>query len=344
MEPDNPPSLPATPSVNPSLAPPATPQFAGLPEKPDTAIQHIFLGPHGIRAGWRAGAFLLLFLIFSMVFAIPIVAIFGEFNAKNFTPMAGIADKLLQLLPMLAAWAVMALIEQRKPGMYFLADRRPISHSATGAVCGFAMLSLLVGGLFAGHWATLGPPEMAGRSVAVTAATWAIVFLMTALFEEGAFRCYLLFTLTQGFGGGKRGFWTAAALLSVIFGGIHLFNSDESAVGILCAMLMGFVFCVSVRLTGSAWWAIGFHAAWDWAETFFYGTADSGIVSRGHWLTTIPMGNRLWSGGSTGPEGSLLFLPTVMLILALLFLLYRRGRTAIPVGGKNSLENGPVAG
>ena len=121
-------------------------------------------------------------------------------------------------------------------------------------------------------------------------------------------------------------FWQAAWAGSAGFGFIHTFNSGENWIGILAASMIGFVFCVSVWLTGSAWWAIGCHSAWDWAETYFYGTADSGLVARGHLLTTSTSGASLWSGGTDGPEGSLLVLPVVLLLLLILFLQYGRNR------------------
>jgi hypothetical protein len=122
----------------------------------------------------------------------------------------------------------------------------------------------------------------------------------------------------------RSGFWQAAWVTSTLFGLIHTGNGGENWVGIFAAAFIGFVFCVSVWLTGSAWWAIGCHAAWDWAETFFYGTADSGLQPRGHYLTTSPAGNALWSGGADGPEGSLLVIGAILLLLALLLALYRR--------------------
>jgi len=127
------------------------------------------------------------------------------------------------------------------------------------------------------------------------------------------------------------GFWQAAWVTSTIFGYIHLGNKGENWIGIFSAALIGFVFCVSVRVTGSAWWAIGCHAAWDWAETYFYGTADSGMVATGHYLTTTPSGNVLWSGGADGPEGSLLVLGVILLLLAALLVIYGRKRNAGPV-------------
>jgi uncharacterized protein len=124
----------------------------------------------------------------------------------------------------------------------------------------------------------------------------------------------------------SAGFWQAAWVTSTFFGFAHTGNNGENWIGIFTAGFIGFVFCVSVRLTGSAWWAIGCHAAWDWAETYFYGTADSGLVATGHYLATAPAGNALWSGGADGPEGSLLVLPVTILLLFFIVLVYGRRR------------------
>ncbi|MGB9407037.1 MAG: CPBP family intramembrane glutamic endopeptidase [Terracidiphilus sp.] len=127
----------------------------------------------------------------------------------------------------------------------------------------------------------------------------------------------------------RAGFWQAAWVTSTLFGFIHTPNPGESWIGIFAAALIGFVFCVSIYVTGSAWWAIGCHAAWDWAETYFYGTADSGMVASGHYLTTSPSGNALWSGGADGPEGSLLVIGVILLLLAALLVIYGRKKTAL---------------
>ena len=120
------------------------------------------------------------------------------------------------------------------------------------------------------------------------------------------------------------GFWQAAWVTSTLFGFVHTGNNGENWIGIFAAAAIGFVFCVSVWVTGSAWWAIGCHSAWDWAETFFYGTADSGFAAKGHFLITSPTGNPLWSGGADGPEGSLLALGVILLLLLFLLIFYGR--------------------
>jgi CAAX protease family protein len=131
----------------------------------------------------------------------------------------------------------------------------------------------------------------------------------------------------------QSGFWQAAWVTSTFFGFGHTSNNGENWIGIFAAAFIGFVFCVSVKVTGSAWWAIGCHQAWDWAETYFYGTADSGFVAKGHFLSTSTTGNPLWSGGTDGPEGSLLVIFVSLLLLVALVAIYGRKKpesTALP--------------
>jgi membrane protease YdiL (CAAX protease family) len=130
----------------------------------------------------------------------------------------------------------------------------------------------------------------------------------------------------------SSGFWQAAWITSTLFGFVHTGNNGENWIGIFAAGAIGFVFVVSIRVTGSAWWAIGCHAGWDWAETYFYGAIDSGNVATGHYLTTSPAGNPLWSGGNDGPEGSVLVLGVILLLLIAVIAIYgHRKAVALPV-------------
>ena len=124
------------------------------------------------------------------------------------------------------------------------------------------------------------------------------------------------------------GFWYAAWVTSTLFGFVHTGNGGENPVGIFQAAFVGIIFCISIKLTGSAWWAIGCHAGWDWAQTYFYGTPDSGMVGQGHLLNSTITGNPFWSGGADGPEGSILGVAALLLMLGWLLLSYGRGSAA----------------
>jgi membrane protease YdiL (CAAX protease family) len=170
-----------------------------------------------------------------------------------------------------------------------------------------------------------------GRSALRYGLIWLGGFLLVGLLEESARSGYLQFTLTRGLSGIYRrlfgathanalAFWTAATILSFLFGYDHRANPGESPLGLLSAGLAGFLFCLSLWRTGSLWWAIGFHASWDWAQSFLYGVADSGLMVQGHLFATHPVGRPYLSGGLTGPEGSLYLLPVILLAVAIIVL------------------------
>jgi uncharacterized protein len=138
------------------------------------------------------------------------------------------------------------------------------------------------------------------------------------LFEEFLLRGYSQFTLTRGVG-----FWPAALALSCAFGLIHLKNDEEHWPGLLAAAFIGLFFCLTLRRTGNLWFAVGFHAAWDWGETFFYSVPDSGMTAPGHLLSSSLHGPAWLSGGSVGPEGSILCFLVIALVWILFAKIYR---------------------
>jgi membrane protease YdiL (CAAX protease family) len=70
----------------------------------------------------------------------------------------------------------------------------------------------------------------------------------------------------------------------------------------------GMLMCWCLWRTGNMWFGIGNHAAWDCAETFFFGTPDSGMKPLQALLSPSFHGPKLLSGGTAGPEGSILVL------------------------------------
>jgi membrane protease YdiL (CAAX protease family) len=181
---------------------------------------------------------------------------------------------------------------------------------AAGVAGGFLALSLLIALLFAAGAAEMQTRDLRGAvPIAAWGGYWLVFFIFVGFFEEMLTRGYPLFAVSQGIG-----FWPAAVLFAVVFGLGHLGNSGEDYAGIANAMLAGLVFAFSLKWTGSLWWAIGAHMAWDWGQTFFFGVADSGIAARHHLLSVAPVGVTWLSGGRTGPEGSVLCIPVLLLL------------------------------
>ena len=82
-----------------------------------------------------------------------------------------------------------------------------------------------------------------------------------------------------------------------------------------------------VAVDRSLWFAIGLHASWDWTETYFLGVANSGMPATGHLLNTSLHGPNWMTGGSAGPEASIVELVIILLVIGLLFVRFKNTRT-----------------
>jgi hypothetical protein len=215
------------------------------------------------------------------------------------------------VLLVLVATAIMAKIEKRPVLSYGFMGERRLSRFVLGIAGGIAALSALVLALKTSGFLIFDGQALHGKSAWSYGLQWGLAFLLTGLFEESLLRGYLQFTLTRGVG-----FWWAALLLSLGFGATHLANHGESPVGILSVVVIGLVLCLSLWLTKSLYWAVGLHTGWDWAQSYLYGVPNSGQVASRHLFSTHPSGGLLWSGGPTGPEGSIYVIPTMALIAA----------------------------
>jgi membrane protease YdiL (CAAX protease family) len=302
-----------------------TPEFEALPQK--RGAQWIFIGENGLRAGWSVLIFIAIFSALEMLYGVTVGHFFRSHMDMNAPLGPGIAilQEAVQLLLVLVATVIMTQIERRKIVVYGYSGSARFSRFVYGLLWGIIAISVLVGTLWKAHLLAFDGSPLSGLSAWKYAAAWAFFFLIVGLLEESLLRGYLQYTLTRGIG-----FWWSALLLSALFGLVHKGNVGESPVGLFSAGAVGLVFCLSLWYTGSLWWAIGFHAAWDWGQTYVYGTSDSGMMAKGHFLSGHPTGPLLWTGGATGPEGSLWIVP-LLLIMPLLMWLWWGRRAVAPL-------------
>ncbi|QNI33339.1 CPBP family intramembrane metalloprotease [Alloacidobacterium dinghuense] len=294
--------------------------------EPERDSPSIFIGAHGIRAGWSALIFIAIFLALEFIAALPIFT-FIHFRVEQGAPQpahVALIQEMVQVCLVMLTTFIMSRIERRPVAVYGYAGKARLIRFLSGLLWGFAAISVLVAALWKSHLLAFDGTPLGGPLAWKYAMEWAVAFVFVGIFEESLLRGYLQYTLTRGLG-----FWWGALILSTTFGAIHGSNPGESPVGLFAAAAIGLVFCLSLWYTGSLWWAIGFHAAWDWGETYFYGTSDSGMVAAGHLFSEHPTGPLLWTGGATGPEGSLLVVPLILVIALLMWLWWGR-RTVSP--------------
>jgi membrane protease YdiL (CAAX protease family) len=281
----------------------------------------VFLAPDGLRPGWGFLFYLLAFLGLQRL-AVDL-AWHRDLGYSGLWSM--LLEEFGNLLAATIPAIVLARIERRPWGAYGLPLQRAFGRLFwIGTLWGFAAISLLILGLDGLKCFSFGHIVLHGARLARFAAFWAVMFLLVGFFEEFLLRGYSQFTLARGVG-----FWPAAIVLSSAFGLIHLRNGGEQWAGLLAAAFIGFFFCLTLRRTGSLWFAVGFHAAWDWGETFFYSVPDSGTVSPGHLLSSSLRGPQWRSGGSVGPEGSILCFIVIAVVWAAFSKIYPPADSAV---------------
>ena len=279
----------------------------------DERMHRWIIGPDGLRAEWRLllyiamwrGLYLLLGVLTHYAIQFGVHGLWIELFAQ-----AG-------LVPVAMAPAfVLSCLEERPFDRYGLPRREAFGKLFwTGMLWGIVAITFLMVGLYGAGGFDFGTFSLHGWRILKFAAFWGGFFLLVGFYEEFLVRGYTQFTLTQ-----IVGFWPSAVVFSLGFSALHLGNTGENWTGIVGVFLIGFFFCLTLRRTGSLWFAVGFHAAWDWGESYLYSAPDSGRITPGHLLKSSFHGSRWLTGGSAGPEGSVL----LFVLMALLWLVFDR--------------------
>jgi membrane protease YdiL (CAAX protease family) len=283
-------------------------------------MKTIFVGPQGIRAGWRFAIFVFLLFGFSKLFSWLLTVLFHYQEHAGWFPTDFLLDGALSFGAALLAAEIMSKIERRPFQEYGLSwNTQCIKHFWQGVLWGFAasLLMMILLRLFGA--ASFGGVALHGQTLVKFGLLWAAAFLLLGFAEEFAYRGYSQATLADG-----MGFWPAAVLLSAIFGAVHyFFKPMENWMDGLSVGLFGLFWCFTLRRTGTLWFAIGFHAMSDYADMVLFAqpnTGNNGQSLPGHLLNVSYHGPEWLTGGPRGTEASAL----EFVILVFMFLVFAR--------------------
>jgi membrane protease YdiL (CAAX protease family) len=290
------------------------------------ALKPIFVGPNGLRAGWRLLMFLALLAVlfggFVLIRAGGPQGFLEKYKSQShitITPLVVGGSEAITLLFLCAAALIMGKLEHRKFSEYGLPLRKALGKDFwLGSFSGFLAISGTLLTMFLMHGFRITGLALHGTAIVSSLVGWGIAFFLVGLVEEFLFRGYIQYTLASGIG-----FWPAAFVMSGLFGLGHAFNSNENAAGSEAVVLFGLLLCLFLRRTGNLWCAVGFHLGYDWGQ-MFYGVPDSGIVPYHSLLSSTLSGPRWLTGGMVGPEASFLT-PLALLVVALVFSRHHRG-------------------
>ena len=205
----------------------------------------------------------------------------------------------------------------------------PVRSFFQGALCGVLAISLLFGLL----WTTgavriegFSPETFEGGAVIAFGmlCLYALLFFAVGWMEELVFRGYALHNLAAW-----MGIPAAIAIQAIFFAFAHAGNGarPDAAPGIQTFLdarwaliniaLVGWFFALCYLKSGTLWFPIGFHAAWNWTLGCVWSLPVSGIkVFRV--LDVSSSSNTALSGGAFGAEASVLLIPILLALIALM--------------------------
>jgi hypothetical protein len=208
----------------------------------------------------------------------------------------------------------MAIFESRR-----LSDLGLFWHHGTGRnlLIGIAVgaggAALLIAGPLVSGLAHFEPVAGVSFSPRAAAFTLALLFCGSAG-EEIGFRGFPLQFLMRGYGA-----WPAIIGIGVLFGLLHGFNPGSTPLSMANTAGFGILFGMAVLRSHDLWLPIGLHFGWN-ATLPLLGAGLSGFTIQVVGYQLVWKAGSLWSGGTYGPEASLL----ATAVLVILFAVVRR--------------------
>lgn len=286
-------------------------------------IKWLFIGPDGLRHGWRFLIFAAAIFLVVQFLEQPAIAFLAaklHVNRSALSAPSIIVSDGFDLIVILVVTGVAARFEQRRIDSYGL----PVNEAFggffwDGVIAGFAAIAFVgVGMLISGGLLVHGV-ALHGAQLITSPVLWLIAMLLVGVMEEYLFRGYALQSLWRG-----AGFWSAALITTALFAGDHLEKPHENAIDIGMIFALAIVLCISVRVTGSLWWAVGWHAAFDFGQFFVIGTPNGGRVPQGRLFDVTFPGPAWITGGELGTEASYFMIPAVIGTFLYVILFLRR--------------------
>lgn len=303
-------------------------------------MKTIFVREGRLRSGWRVFSYvvasrLLLVILLSVVGIALSIFLLGQGVAPD-----ALTNRLFELLTGLPALTV---VEALQLGLtlvmvYFwrhFLDKKSFRSLGLRLSPGWWKDMLLGASLVGLIWTFIFVLAFSAKAVTVTAIRIEPAFLMqvvglglvfnllVGLNEEIDARGYVLQNLTQG-----AGFVPAIMISALYFGAMHLLNPGAGPYSTLGVTLFGILAALGYWATGRLWMPIGMHAAWNFFEGSIFGFLVSGINLDG--VIALQVKGPDWvTGGQFGPEGGILTMVPLLIMIGAVYL-WGRGRRPDP--------------
>jgi len=285
-----------------------------MAERARSSIASIFIGPDGLRAGWKFLLFALGIELGALIVEEPLAQVLARYFAINLRELSAPALLIREFVFCLSVFLVTgiaALAERRRIDSYGLPIEQAFGKFFwKGMLAGLLVVLFVAGAMILSGAMVLHGLALHGSDLAMFTLLWFVANILIGLSEEYTFRGYGLQSLWRG-----AGFWPATLITTAIFAGDHLEKPGENAIDLGMIFFLGLILCLSVRKTGSLWWAVGWHTGFDFGQLFLIGTRNGGQTPVGRLFNVTFPGPAWLNGGELGTEASIFMVPAAIATL-----------------------------
>lgn len=234
---------------------------------------------------------------------------------KNFYQLTiGFSSMILLL------WLWIRFFEGRKFFTIGFTKKDAFKKYIKGFLIGFLMLTAVIGLMAIGGYINFDVEKISfGTDILWIALIMLIGYIIQGASEEIIFRGWQMQVI-----GARYRPWLGVVISSVLFAILHGLNSGVSILAIINIVFFGILLALFVLRQNSLWAACGWHSAWNWGTASIYGLEVSGSEKLGSILNVSSSGPEYLSGGSFGPEASVI--TTLVLIIGIAILIFHNSK------------------
>jgi membrane protease YdiL (CAAX protease family) len=298
------------------------------------SMKHYFVKEGRLRPTWRVISYVVAMVAGLFGIQIPIAIVLAvAMLVSGVDP-----NNLIQLqysLPFLALNTVISLVVilpltylyrrfvdgRSVRSLGFQGGQGWVKHVVAGLLLGTILMGLVFLVEWGAGWLTVEGFTWHIQSPLLVLATLLAYLLLNAtvaLYEELAFRGYILQNLSSDWG-----VVVALVVSSLLFGIFHALNPNATLLALANIFLAGVVLAACYLVTRNLWLAMAFHFSWNFVQGPLLSFPLSGLETPGLLVSTA-QGNPLITGGAFGPEGGLLGTAVLCLALVVLGVWHRR--------------------
>jgi membrane protease YdiL (CAAX protease family) len=260
---------------------------------------------------WRVALFMLVFALFGGLFLVPVGSVLSAWQEAFPRRTQLYFDTAGAVAILAATWSMTRFVDRRPFLTIGLSPGTAPRDLVAGVALGTGWLAMSVGVAWAAGWASYEAPVALSGPHLLLAATSVFLNVLT----QQLLLCGYIFQTIRS----RSGFLVSTLVSATLFSAYHVGAFEGAWVPAVNVFAAAVLFCLAYEITGTLWFPLGIHFAWNLLLGPVLGLTVSGTGQLGlGWKVFVIDGPAYLTGGAFGLEGGLVVTLTTTLLVVVL--------------------------